>query len=87
MRCEILEKHHVYLTDRSGSVQEAGPGAFDTANDAQMQSAQFGGDVHDIGLGLDTSFDEFWLNAFQSETNLDSLTWDSIFSALDSQPV
>lgn len=84
---EILEKHHVYLTDRSGSVQETGPGAFDTANDAQMQSAQFGGDVHDVGLGLDTSFDDFWLNAFQSEPNLDSLTWDSIFSALDSQPV
>ena len=40
----------------------------------------------DPGAALDsTSFDDFWNLAMQGEHNPDSLTWDNLFSALDSR--
>ncbi|KAF4633565.1 hypothetical protein G7Y89_g4544 [Cudoniella acicularis] len=57
--------------------------------DVQMQfTQQLGLDMGDSGVvALDTSFDEFWQTAMQGETNPDSLTWDNLFSALDSRPL
>jgi hypothetical protein len=73
---DMLQKHNVYLNDTSTS-----------RNDNQMQFTHHGPDLHEPGTALDTSLDQFWQIAVQSDPNLDSLAWDNLFSALDSQPM
>ncbi|KAI1371645.1 hypothetical protein F4677DRAFT_435290 [Hypoxylon crocopeplum] len=92
--CDILQKHNVYLPDRPTSTinntsgaYEPRPGTGGLSDDDQMQSTQLGEDILDPGVVLDTSFDEFWKFAVQSEPNLDSFTWDNLFSSLDSRPL
>jgi hypothetical protein len=76
--CEILQKYNVYLPDLAASTEPQG--SSDPLNDVHMQSTQLDLDAHD------TSSDQFWQIATQSETNLDLDTWDNLFSALDSRP-
>ncbi|TKA53023.1 hypothetical protein B0A49_13827, partial [Cryomyces minteri] len=93
---DVLRKHKVHLTDPStlatnnvaGFAHEIMLDAFNNpSDDNQMQSTQLGLDMQDPGVALDTSFDEFWQIAMQGEPNPDSLTWDNLFSALDSRPL
>jgi hypothetical protein len=84
----ILQKHNVYLTDTFISLndqvaaQDSNPGFYD-----QMVASQLGPDLYQQNLPLDTSFDQFWQLAAQSEPNPDSLAWDDLFSALDTRPM
>ena len=89
-------KHKVHLTDPltlatnniAGFANEIMLDAFNNhSNDDQMQFTQLGLDMQDPGVALNTSFDEFWQIAMQGEPNPDSLTWDNLFSALDSRPL
>lgn len=92
--CDILRKHKVYLTNSptltpsfaSGSAGITRPGAMDFVHDEQMQFNQSELGIYGSNVSLDASFDEFWQFA-TSEPNLDSMTWDNLFSALDSRPI
>jgi hypothetical protein len=91
------------LTDSSASttnrvvsfVHETKSDAFILPHTDRMQSTQLGLQLQDPGVALDTSFDtsfdasfdEFWQTALQSEPNLNPLTWDNMFSAVDSRPI
>lgn len=93
---DVLKKHKVRLDDPSiiatnnttsyapGIIMDASSNPF---SDIQMQSSQFEFDIQDSGLTLDNSFDEFWQIAMQTSSNLDSLSWDNLFSTLDSRPL
>ncbi|TAQ84486.1 hypothetical protein B7494_g7197 [Chlorociboria aeruginascens] len=86
----ILQKHKVFLFDTTTTneiVHKGTPNVFNTTGDNQMQSAERRPDVHEQSVALDTSFDQFWQFAVESEPNLDSLAWDNFFSALDTQPM
>ncbi|KAF3066418.1 hypothetical protein GL218_09118 [Daldinia childiae] len=87
---DVLQKHEVYLTHQTVSTSENGTGApgeinagsFGLLHDIQMQP--------ELGIdegGLDSSFDDFWQFASQSEMNPDSITWDNLFAALDTRPI
>jgi hypothetical protein len=69
---EVLGRYGVVLDDSALEVHE------------QMQTTQ---QELDTGMPMDTSFDDFWQIAMQGEQNPDSLTWDHLFSALDSRPL
>ncbi|KAI0381142.1 hypothetical protein F5Y04DRAFT_255851 [Hypomontagnella monticulosa] len=92
--CDILYKHKVYFTEPPAptddntviSANKTRLNAFDLPDDTHMQSTQFELDTHDSTVP-DRSFDEFWQFATESEPNLDSLTWDNLFSALDTRPM
>jgi hypothetical protein len=71
---EVLGRYGVVLDDS----------ALD--GDEQMQTTPQGLD-QGTALPMDTSFDDFWQIAMQGEQNPDSLTWDNLFSALDSRPL
>ncbi|KAI1478541.1 hypothetical protein F4774DRAFT_385197, partial [Daldinia eschscholtzii] len=91
---DVLQKHEVYLTNQPTSGADSAidinsaveSGGFGLAHDIQMQP-DFGLDMQNTELGLDNSFEEFWRFASQSEMNLDSITWDNLFSALDTRPI
>ena len=91
----ILQKHKVYLTEPLTSttnrfasfVNETNPDVLNPSEDDQMQFTQLGLDVYGPGVTFDTSFDEFWQSAIQSEPNPDLLAWDNLFSALDTRPL
>lgn len=91
---DVLWKHKVHLTDPLALAAHnvanfADDIMLDTfnnrANDDEMQSTLSGPDMVDPSVPLSTSFDEFWQIAMQGEPNLDLLTWDNLFSTLDSQ--
>ena len=91
---EVLQKHKVHLTDLSSSATKRfdgfanglSPDTFnDMPDDDQMQFTQPAAGLQETGLSLNTSFDEFWQIAMQGEPTSDSLTWDNLFSALDSR--
>ena len=93
---DLLLQHKVHLTDPSSSTTNNVAGfaheimldAFkNPSDDDQMQSTQLGLDIQDPGFALDPSFDEIWQTAMQGEPNPDSLTWDNLFSTLDSRPL
>ncbi|KAI2469132.1 hypothetical protein F4781DRAFT_236260 [Annulohypoxylon bovei var. microspora] len=94
--CDIMHKHNVYLTEPSSStcnnvhsaVTEGESDGFSFADADMMQPSQGqpGLGAHDLDVVMDTSFDDFWQFASQSEPNQDSLTWDNLFSALDTRP-
>ena len=93
---DVLRKHKVHLTDQSTSATNNVAGfaneimldAFNSpSDDDQMQSTLLGLDMQESGVTLDTSFDEFWQIAMQGEPNPNLLTWDNLFSALDSRPL
>ncbi|KAI1085937.1 hypothetical protein F5B19DRAFT_487838 [Rostrohypoxylon terebratum] len=92
--CEIMRKHNVYLVEPPATVDssvpqfvsEDIPDAFGFAND-QMQPNQVGLEMNSLDVAMDTSFDDFWNFASQAEPNLDSLTWDNLFSTLDTRPI
>jgi hypothetical protein len=73
---DMLQKHNVHLNDTGTS-----------RNDDQMQFTQHDPDLHLPGATLDTSLDQFWQIAVQSDPNLHSLAWNNLFSALDSRPM
>ena len=92
---DVLRKHKVHLTDPAtlatsdvaGFTHHTMVDNFDEYADVeQMQSTDFDLNMQDPGITLDTSFDEFWQIAMQ-ESNPDSVTWDNLFSALDSRPL
>lgn len=92
---DVLRKHNIKLMEPSTTTSDnvagfAGDITLDGFNnpstDEQMQFTQLGLDMQDPGFALNTSFDEFWQIAMQDEPNPDSLTWDNLFSALDSRP-
>jgi hypothetical protein len=93
---DVLRKHKVQLTDPStlatnnvaGSTDEVMFDSFNNASDTdQMNSLPLGFDMQDPGTFLNTSFDEFWEIAIQGEPNPDSLTWDTLFSDIDTRPL
>jgi hypothetical protein len=91
---DILQNHKVDFADLSNSQtthgDHSGHGTESGISNPianERESIQVGLDTIDSGLALETSFDEFWEMAIQSEPNLDSNTWDNLFSALDSRPL
>ncbi|KAE8440763.1 hypothetical protein EG329_006598 [Mollisiaceae sp. DMI_Dod_QoI] len=95
---DVLRKHEIQLSDPStaasnnsnivGFGDEIMLDAFDSsANDDQGQSFQFGTSIQNPGMDLNSSFDDFWQFAMQGEPSHDSLTWDNLYSALDSRPL
>ncbi|KAK6952646.1 hypothetical protein Daesc_004936 [Daldinia eschscholtzii] len=91
---DVLQKHEVYLTNQPTSGADSAvdinsavePDGLGLAHDIQMQP-DFGLDMQNTELGLDNSFEEFWRFASQSDMNPDSITWDNLFSALDTRPI
>ncbi|KAI8956676.1 hypothetical protein F5Y11DRAFT_365003 [Daldinia sp. FL1419] len=77
---DVLRKHEVHLTTEDFSLR------LSFLHDTQPQP-ELGMDMQDTDVGLGGYFDEFWQFANQSEMNLDSITWDNIFSALDTRPI
>lgn len=92
--CDILYKHKVYFTEppaptddnTATSTNNTRLNAFDLPDDTQMLSAPLEPETLDP-IVPDRSFDEFWQFATESEPNLDFLTWDHLFSALDTRPM
>ena len=92
---EVLLKHKVQLTDPLNSANNAytgndliGPAPHDTiATNNPTYYAQLGLEMQDPGVILDNSFDDFWQTIMEGEPNPDSLTWDNLFSAIDSRPL
>lgn len=93
---DVLRKHKVQLSDPlnmatdnvAGSADESMMDAFNNPSDqGHTQFTQFGFDVQDPGTFLNTSFDDFWEIAIQGEPNPDSLTWDNLFSDIDTRPL
>lgn len=91
--CEILRKYKVYLVVPQTSTTDDAELACETRRemssfDDQVQSNHYGADADVHGSDVvDPSFDEFWQFVVQSEPNLDSTPWDTMFSALDSRPL
>ena len=93
---DVLQKHKVQLTDPETVVTNNATGlapnvisddSYNSSNDVQMHSTRLGLQMQDAGADLDTSFDELWQSALQGEPDPDSLTWDNLFSTLDSRPL
>jgi len=93
---DVLRKHQVQLTDplmiATDSVAEFSHditlAAFNNpSNYDQVQFTRLGLGIPDSDAALNASFDEFWQIAMQGEPNPDLLTWDNLFSALDSRPL
>lgn len=92
--CEIMRNHNVYLVEPPAPVDNGIPNTVfeDVPNDfgfvsGQVQPSQVGLEMNVPEVVMDTSFDDFWNFASQAEPNLDSLTWDNMFSALDTRPI
>lgn len=91
---DVLQKHEVYLNHQpvsssenaAGVASEINAGGFSLLPDIQMQP-ELSLDMQTAEGGLDSSFDEFWQFASQSEMNPDSITWDNLFAALDTRPI
>ncbi|KAI1804647.1 hypothetical protein F4811DRAFT_570889 [Daldinia bambusicola] len=92
---EILQKHGVHLTNQpavpgtggtSGITDGISSNSFNLVQEVSMRP-ELGLYFHNAEDGQEGSFDEFWQFAMQSEMNLDSTTWDSLFSALDTRPI
>jgi hypothetical protein len=87
---EVLKKYNVSLSANVSpdskevpeTVLEPEIGDFDPLYHVYMQSTQLG--IH--GLSPGTNFDEFSQNSTQFETDLSLITWDNLFSAVDSRP-
>ncbi|KAF2093561.1 hypothetical protein NA57DRAFT_61267 [Rhizodiscina lignyota] len=99
---DMMRKYNVHLTDPSTLTTNHVTGFVHETkldNDWLLQHSQFGPGMDHTGYALETHFDtssdtsfnasfgEFWQMAIESEPNLDSVTWDNLFSALDSQPI
>jgi len=91
---DVLREHKVYLTDPStlaasnagaaGSANEIRLDTFNNLSDnGQMQYNHLALDMQDSG----TALDDFWQNTMYGSPTPDSLTWDNLFSALDSRPL
>ncbi|KAI0974089.1 fungal-specific transcription factor domain-containing protein [Xylaria arbuscula] len=88
---EVLRKHDVRLSGDTltGESPQTGSAQLfdDVFEDAEVEHAQ-----HDLEIGDDGAFaippfiNEFWQSASQFEMELDSTTWDNLFSTLDSRP-
>lgn len=96
---EVLRKHKVELPTTStleinnaaGSSNGVALHAFDNPSDEDamqsMATTRRGLDgMQDAEFALDTPFDEFWQIALQGEPHPDSVSWDNLFSSLDSRP-
>ncbi|KAH8697891.1 fungal-specific transcription factor domain-containing protein [Talaromyces proteolyticus] len=87
---EVLRKYNVSLSVTLSAdakeVPELTPdteiGSLDPLYHVYMQSTQL--ELH--GLGPGTNFDGVSQNSPQFEANLDLITWDNLFSAVDSRP-
>ncbi|KAK7752527.1 hypothetical protein SLS62_005495 [Diatrype stigma] len=94
----VLQKHEVDLIDRppsstvhhhhaTGLSREPELNQATLPDHAETQHAGPGLDFQDRGgsTTLDASFDELWQGVAQDEMELGTYTWDSLFSALDTQ--
>ncbi|TRX92174.1 hypothetical protein FHL15_007041 [Xylaria flabelliformis] len=90
---EVLQKHKVWIVGQNwtsdgpqNAVQqphEVNPYRFeDSEADPLQESLEIGEDT----LAITPSINDFWQSANQFEMELDSATWDSLFSTLDSRP-
>jgi len=92
--CNILTKHGVCLPASSTSTinHEAtfdnaiNPNSSDATVEDQMQTNLLEFDTDDPDF-FKNSLDEFWDFTVQNEPNLDVLSWDNLFSTLDSRPI
>jgi hypothetical protein len=92
---DVLEKHKVCLTDSStlttapvtSAADEADASAANFLDDVQMQYSEQDSSFGNQDIAFDATFDEFWEFASQSEPNPDSLSWDRLFSSLDTRPM
>ena len=93
---DVLRKYNVHLmdplafttSDMADSPHDHLLDAFSNPSEHdQSEPSHFELDMQDPNLPLDTSFEEFWQIAMQGETNPDSITWDNLFSTLDSRPL
>jgi len=91
---DVLRKHKVQLSEPSilatnNSTDFSHEMMLDNFNNPpdedQMQLTQLELNMQDPDISLNTSFDEFWQIAVQGDAHPDSLTWDNLFSALDSE--
>ncbi|KAF2117185.1 hypothetical protein BDV96DRAFT_20015 [Lophiotrema nucula] len=71
----VMQKHNIHLNTGSSMRTAHSDGTEETQS------------VSTDPLISDTSFDEFWHNAFHGETTLGTSDWDAIFSNLDSRPI
>jgi hypothetical protein len=78
---DVLERHKVQFHDQLTTTRGD---SNSISNDGQMNFTQFGQEVE--VFDLDTTYDEFWKIAMQDESNTDLLSWDNMFSAIDSRP-
>ena len=91
---EVLQKHKVHLTETStmtpndvaGSANQVMLGSANPADGSQMQATELGMDMQDLDVAFDTSLEDFWQSVMHGDPNLDSFTWDNLFSTLDSRP-
>ena len=92
---EVLRKHDIQLTNPAtlgadpvvGYAQGSTRGAFNGGDeDGEWRAAHLNLNTQEPGFALDTSFDDFWL-AVQGESNPDFISWDNMFSAIDSRPL
>ncbi|KAI8629883.1 hypothetical protein F5Y19DRAFT_484325 [Xylariaceae sp. FL1651] len=91
---EVLHRYQIYIPGPqdltphsvSATVQQTGQDFTTTPDNAELQFPQLGLDNTESEFAIDPSIDEFWQTANQTEMNLDSATWDNLFSALDSRP-
>ncbi|KUJ10115.1 uncharacterized protein LY89DRAFT_597337 [Mollisia scopiformis] len=89
---EVLRKHNVDLnhpTNSAGSndLRLMPDGGYNFLTVDHMQYAQTEMNIDDPNFTFDTSFDDFWQFAMQGESNPDSITWDNLYSSLDSRPL
>ncbi|KAJ3545166.1 hypothetical protein NM208_g2649 [Fusarium decemcellulare] len=82
----ILQKHKIVLPNPANMlnhhVADTAEGIDVGQGDVLMQPAQLEGAFE----YSNTPFGEFWQSAMQSETDFDTITWDNLFSAVDSRP-
>lgn len=91
----VLRKHNVQLHEShvpanpvNGFSQEMMLNtSIESTYDEQIGHVRYEREMFDPNIGLDASFDEFWQSVMQGELNPDLLTWDKLFSSLDSRPL
>lgn len=86
----ILQKHNVDLGGTSGasssnlSTEAYERAALDRTTPPTQDPVP---NFYDSGFHFDPSFSDFWNTEMEGELELDSATWDTLFSALDSRAI
>lgn len=90
---DVLRQHKVHLADQSITANSNSVGLApdetmcDAFNDPSNTDQQLGLVAEDPGVTYNTQFEYFWQSALVEELNTDTLSWDNLFSALDSRPL